>query len=212
MTKRIYIPLAEAFRRLLRAGYPARPTLANEISSYSWFYVRQVLVETKKASNEETAEYDAAKRAADQLRAAIIAEDLALRGVFKSDKPADIDPADCAAAGVGGIDFLGNILEVSKAGKTERRYEHVRCKAADIAKLIKPRPAARRLKISETKCRAAVGNYLRATGRAATQRGLLTFLTGLGIEGPRAQFLKELKGQRGDVKLGRRSNLEMRQK
>jgi hypothetical protein len=134
------IPLIEAFRRVLRARYPARLALADEIESFRWFW------KPFDGSIRPPEEVQAAADACDVLRDAIASQSVRLLGRLNGARADDIHATEIDRRGIG---IFTNDLEVYEP-RTEhtdfkvlpRKYTHVHCYAEDIEALIGlPAPA-----------------------------------------------------------------------
>jgi hypothetical protein len=143
----------EVFRRILRAIYPNRPALADEIQSYDWLLFdpnrRSVdpeiwayvggeefwrgEVRAGEGREDEVKAFNEARR---RLGEFVRQEHgkFRLRGVLDPRKPLDdIDPAD---AKVGGIDVFAEELRVFLNGKLVRTYRQVHCYEIDVDRCV----------------------------------------------------------------------------
>ena len=134
----------EAFRRILRALYPDRPALADEIPTrWGWELsyptyditrpkrVRRLIRRKIKTAIKEMAKI---KEARELFRELVAREKLRLRGVLDPSKPLDdIDPAD---ARVGVVDILAGELRVFHNNKLVRIYRQVHCYKTDVDRCV----------------------------------------------------------------------------
>ena len=146
------VTLLETLRRILRAKYPDRPALADEIKSYAWLYFdpnRRVVdpyyVDVggerfwrgeERAGEGREDEVKAFNEAHRRLGEFVRQEhgEFRLRGVLDPRKPLDdIDPAD---AKVGGIDVFAEELRVFLNGKLVRTYRQVHCYEIDVDRCV----------------------------------------------------------------------------
>jgi len=146
------VRFVEAFRRILRAIYPERPGLADEIESYAWLYfdpnrrcVDPDFVDIGgerfwrgevRAGEGREAEVKAFNEAHRRLGEFVRQEHgkFRLRGVLDPRKPLDdIDPAD---AKVGKIDVFAEELRVFLNGKVARTYRQVHCYEIDLDRCV----------------------------------------------------------------------------
>jgi hypothetical protein len=125
------ITLADAFRAILRAMWPQRPALVDEIQSSRYFHdARWCHCRLRRIDLEAQAADDALA----VLRDAIVSQSIRLRGWLGDNLPADIEHMEVAW---NGIHVFDNTLEVyGERGRTLRTYRNVHCYAADIATLI----------------------------------------------------------------------------
>ena len=117
----------EAFRTILRAMYPARPALADEIQSYSWddFGGVRFWFGTHLTSDEVIAVNEAFKLL-DQGK-------IRLRGVLGPSKPEeDIDRNDASAGKLHVFDGKLHFLE----NKVIKTYHRVRCYEIDVRRYV----------------------------------------------------------------------------
>jgi hypothetical protein len=115
----------EAFRRILRAIYPERPALADEIQSYDWDYFQgsRWWFETKLTSDEIIA----VNKAFELLH---VAQGIRLRGALSPSKPLeDINPADVRS---GKLDVFARELRVFLNNKLLRNYRQVDYYEVDV--------------------------------------------------------------------------------
>jgi hypothetical protein len=123
------IPLTEAFRAVVRAWYPVRPALADEIQSVRYFHSAWCHCRLRRLNPEV--------QIADEAMAALIdgimSGAVRLRAILGDNQPDDIEPMEVAW---NGIHVFDNTMEVyGEGGRTLRTYRNVRCYAADIAAL-----------------------------------------------------------------------------
>jgi hypothetical protein len=150
-TKSGTITLVEAFRRLLRALYPQRPALADEIISIRWFHTptwNGMPEEEHNGVPEE--EHKAACAALEKLNAERQAGRIHLQGSLDGAPPANIPPIDAAAprasldpAAVAGFsdfaDFkvFDGTLEIHRKGIPQRTYRQVHALADDVDAIVR---------------------------------------------------------------------------
>jgi hypothetical protein len=147
------VRLVKAFRTILRAEYPERPGLADEIESYDWLLFdpnrRSVDPEIwayvggeefwrgeERAGEGREDEVKAFNDAHRRLEEFVRQEHgkFRLRGVLDPRKPLDdIDPAD---AKVGEIDVFAEELRVFLNGKVARTYRQVHCDETDLDRCV----------------------------------------------------------------------------
>jgi hypothetical protein len=131
------LTLTEAFRTILRASYPSRPALADEVDGRDYF--RPPLDGSKRPVEEVQAVSDAL----DILKDAIANQSVRLHGRLDlaGERPADIYPTEITRAGISVFD---NVLDVWQPTTRVSRfrqlpiYLNVHCYAADIMALIAP--------------------------------------------------------------------------
>lgn len=115
---------ADAFRALLRARYPTRPELAQEIDGYSWFHVW-----ARIDSPDDLAARQALKELKDKFHAGAIGA----RGTLDSAQgPAEIDPGDRAN---GKLNIFEETLDCDGGRRT---YREVYLIKRDVDCLIQP--------------------------------------------------------------------------
>jgi hypothetical protein len=117
----------EAFRTILRAMYPGRPALADEIQSYGWdhFGGVQWWFGTHLTSDEVIA-VNKAFEVLDQGK-------IRLRGVLGPSRPEeDIDPVDASAGKLHVFDGKLYFLE----NKVKKTYHRVRCYEIDVRRCV----------------------------------------------------------------------------
>jgi hypothetical protein len=130
------IPLADAFRLVLRAKYPQRPALADEIQNYHYF--RYALID-KSTGLRADPEVQVADDAREALLDAIASQSIRLRGRLDNALPNDIDPTEVAR---NGIDVFDNALEVyepstrSSRFRMLRTYRNVHCYEGEIKTIL----------------------------------------------------------------------------
>jgi hypothetical protein len=124
------LTLTESFRTVLRASYPSRPALADEIQSPRYFHsARRCHCLLRRIEPEA----QAADEAMATLKDGIMSGSVRLRGRLNDTLPDDIEAMEIAWSGVHVFD---NTLDVYDRGRTLRTYRHVHCYAAEIAALI----------------------------------------------------------------------------
>jgi hypothetical protein len=117
------VTLVEAFRMILRAIYPARPALADEVESFWWNDCKRL-----------PAEDAAVNKARELLKEQVARAKFRLRGVLDPHKPLEnIDPAD---AKVGMLDIFAGELRVFLHNKVVRTYRQVRCYETDVDRCV----------------------------------------------------------------------------
>jgi hypothetical protein len=120
-----WITLVEAFRVIVRASYPERPELADEVTHIHWFHHWASL-------GVPTREHAAAEVALETLRETVRNGKVRLRGVFNpTDPPADIDPID-AATGELRLFEAALVFYATGGLRVVKRYASLRCLAADV--------------------------------------------------------------------------------
>ena len=121
------VTLVEAYRRILRAIYPERPALADEIQSYDWdhFGGVQWWFGTHLTSDEVIA-VNKAFGLLDEL-----VEGIRLRGApFSPSEPlGDIDPADVRGSK---LDVFAGKLRVFEGNRHIKTYYRVHCYEIDV--------------------------------------------------------------------------------
>jgi hypothetical protein len=123
LTRRPVMLPEEAFRAILRAIYPQRPQLADEVTHPAWFLYT-------KTNNTPDAEGEAAKKAIKYFRSCVASHQIRLRGVLKtSEPPIDIDPSEAANGHLGIFDAT---LELRADGRPQRKYTQVYCITDDV--------------------------------------------------------------------------------
>jgi hypothetical protein len=131
------ITLAESFRTILRAGYPSRPALADEIQSPRYFH-SALWCHCRLRRIEPEAQ--AADEAMATLKDGITSGSVRLRGRRRDrDWAADIDPTEIRGSGIfvfdNALDVWQSTTRVSEFRKLPI-YLNVHCYAADIEALI----------------------------------------------------------------------------
>ena len=185
------VGLADAYRFIVRAGYPVRPELADEITSADWF-----VWPTTKSSEE----IQAAKNARKLLEDGIAKERIRLRGVLNpSLPPQDIDPAE---ARNGKPDVFGGQLAVSR-----RRYVEVACYEIDLRRAVKCREAkpngmTNRKPLSEAELAIFAKNHL-ANGGLPTEGALREAMENAGKYAQRQRLRAVLRAAFPDRRPGR---------
>jgi hypothetical protein len=139
--------LIESFRTVLRARYPSRPALADEVEGPDYF--RPPL----DGSERPVEEVQAVRDALDELKDEIANQSVRLCGRLEtSERPADIDPTEIRREG---ISIFKNELDVWQPSTGTRpfrqlpNYLNVHCYAADIEALIGRRSALTLLEAAE---------------------------------------------------------------
>ena len=130
------IPLTEAFRAVLRAWYPARPALADEIQNEDYF--RSPF--DKSTGWRLDPEVQIADFVCEELRDAIMKQQVRLRGRRQNkDDVEDIDPTEIKRTGIliftNAVDRWQSTTRVSQF-KQLPIYLNVHCYADDITALI----------------------------------------------------------------------------
>jgi hypothetical protein len=137
------ITLVEAFRRFLRALYPQRPELANEIANIRWFH--------NARSNGVPDEENAAARAAfEKVNSERQSGRIRLLGSLNGEPPAEINSIDATAprysldpiANVGFTEFsdlkvFEGTLEIHHRGVPQRIYRQVHCIEDDVDDIVR---------------------------------------------------------------------------
>jgi hypothetical protein len=124
------ITMTEAFRVVLRAGYPQRPALADEIRDIHYFHQPF----DKTTGRRIDPEVQAADDALAVLKEAVNKQSIRLRAWLGDNPPADIEPMEVAWNGVHVFD--GTIEVYGERGRTLRTYRNVHCYAAEIAAIV----------------------------------------------------------------------------
>jgi hypothetical protein len=123
------LPIADAFRAILRSAHPERTDL-QQIDSYQWFRDRKVIMVEGIPFHDQADE--PAYAAHDLLKAGVKGQKIRLRGCLDGALPCDIDPMD---AREGELDIFAGTLKLY-AGKatlrTARTYSCVHCYADDL--------------------------------------------------------------------------------
>jgi hypothetical protein len=130
MTRKL-LPLADAFRAIMRAAHPERNDL-QQIDSYRWFHDRQLWTTNDGVFGnwEDKPAYDALERLKDGVKS----QKIRLRGCLKGAAPNDIDPID---ASEGELDVFAGVLKIYEGNATSRiarTYTSVHCFADDLPK------------------------------------------------------------------------------
>ena len=124
-----HLPVADAFRAILRTTHPERTDL-QQIDSIRWFHDRRRVMVGGELIHDHL---DAPAYAAfDLLKAGVKSQKIRLRGMLKNALPDDIDPID---AREGDLDVFAGTLKIyeSKATfRTARTYTSVHCYADDL--------------------------------------------------------------------------------
>jgi hypothetical protein len=132
---KMVVLLIEAFRAVLRAHYPSRPALADEIQDAEWFRP------PFDGSVRPPEEVQAARDACAALRDAIAGQQVRLRGRREDrDYSEDIDPTDIARSNdiwifQNALDRWQQTTQVSQYRQLPK-YLNVHCYAEDIAAMI----------------------------------------------------------------------------
>jgi hypothetical protein len=148
------VSTADAFRDKLRAIYPARPELADEIEDYLWFFHKRGLPEEDAAARE----------ALKELNEEITCGKIRLRGTRNlSLPPEDIVSADARS---GKLDVFDGVLEVLHNGKVVRTYYQVHCYEADLRPKAKTKPGPKTANIPKF-----VSDYIRDNPTTASLSG-----------------------------------------
>jgi hypothetical protein len=123
------LPIADAFRAIIRATNPEREDL-QQIDSYRWFHDRQKVMSDGHLIHDQA---DAPAYAAlDLLKANVKGQKIRLRGVLENAQPDDIDPID---AREGELDVFAGTLKIYESKATfriSRIYTGVHCCADDL--------------------------------------------------------------------------------
>jgi hypothetical protein len=127
--------LEEAFRRILRAIYPDRPALADEIQSYSWdsFQGTHWWCEETHLTSDEVI---AVNKALELLNGFVIEhKKIRLRGALNHpSKPLeDIDPADVSGSK---LHVFAGKLRVFDGNKHIKTYYRVHCYETDVNRCV----------------------------------------------------------------------------
>jgi nucleoid DNA-binding protein len=128
------VSIEEAFRRILRALYPARPALADEIQSYDWdsFRGHHWWHEETNLTPDEVIAVNKAFELLDQL--VVEQGKIRLRGALHPSKPLeDIDPADTSA---GKLHVFDGKLRVFDGNKHVKTYYRVHCYETDVDRCV----------------------------------------------------------------------------
>jgi hypothetical protein len=204
------ITLTEAFRVLLRAGYPQRPALADEIQSYRYFHSAPFDKETGRRIDPEA---QAADEALAKLKDAVISESVRLRARLGDNTPNDIEPMEVVWNGVHVFD---NTLEVYERGRTLRTYRNVHCYAAEIDALISPAQAGQPRRLTKKSAVDYVAAYIKddvnptidGLGDHAIQDGIVGGREMLRVEFRRQRTERgHVVGKRGRRKLETRASI-----
>ena len=157
------VPLVEAFRRILRAIYPDRPALADEIQSYDWDSFRGPhwwQYETNLNSDEVIA----VNKAFELLDEFVVGQGkIRLRGALNhpSKLPGDIDPADVRGSK---LHVFAGKLRVFDGNKHIKTYYRVHCYETNVnrrlADLRSETKQAKRTKLKGDEIPGFVKNYL----------------------------------------------------
>jgi hypothetical protein len=124
---------ADAFRALLRARYPTRPELADEIGPvYPWFHNREKIYLQGCPENADDPEWVAARQLLAELKDKICAGGIRAYGSLDHAKPDAIAPNELA---IGELDFDEKTL---KCDSDNRIYRDVFLNKGDVDILIRP--------------------------------------------------------------------------
>jgi hypothetical protein len=132
MTEKM-LTLTQAFRTVLRALYPSRPALADEVEGADYFYP------PFDGSIRPIEEVQAARVACDVLKDAIANQSVRLHGRLNGERPDDINPTEITRAGILIFDNVLDVWQPSTRVSQFRQlpnYLNVHCYAADIEALI----------------------------------------------------------------------------
>ena len=129
------LTLTEAFQTVLRARYPSRPALADEVESADYF--RPPFDGTERPIEE----VQAANDALDVLKDAIANQSVRLHGRLdlNGERPADINPTEIRRQGISVFDNVLDVWQPTTRVSQFRQlpiYLNVHCYAADIDTLI----------------------------------------------------------------------------
>jgi hypothetical protein len=175
MSMKVITPL-EALGLYLRARYPARPALVDEITSVDWFLERQLdrPIEGTIAALETTVVFEALNSLIRDVTYSIIR----LRGILRSDGAVtDVDPADQA---VGDLNIWEMTFDCSVPELPNRIFRNVRCVEADAKRAAKSQsPTARLPPFNEKTAATFVKTYLE-TAKNPTVDGLRESAKGRG--------------------------------
>jgi hypothetical protein len=191
--------LAEAFRVVLRAGYPQRPALADEIPSDAWFFY------PPKINGELTEEAKAAFSARETIMNAIRKQRVRLRGCLKGKLPDDIDPI---YATQGRLKIFDGTLKVSDGGITLHTYSNVHCYQEEIESLIGDAPTTtdQPRRVTEKSAMEYVAAYIKSTVNP-TVTGIRARAANDKIVGCRKiyekEFHKQMRERDRPVRVGR---------
>jgi hypothetical protein len=124
------LPLADAFRAIVRASAPGREDLL-QINSYQWFHDQQQLPDGLFGEPIRREEDRPAYEALSVLRDGVASGRIGLRGISNTKPPADIDPIH---AQQGNLDvFAGKLtFEHSDVFRTKEKYTSVYVYAVDL--------------------------------------------------------------------------------
>ena len=156
------ITLVEAFRSILRAIYPDRPALADEIQSYDWDYFQGShwwFFETHLTSDEVIA----VNKALELLDEFVVERGkVRLRGALGPSKPLEvIDPADVKGSK---LDVFAGKLRVFDGNKHIKTYYRVHCCETNVnrrlADLRSETKQAKRTKLKGDEIPEFTKNYL----------------------------------------------------
>jgi len=128
------VALVEAFRRILRALYPDRPALADEIQSYDWdsFRGHHWWCEETHLTSDEVIAVNKAFELLDEL--VVERGKIRLRGALHPSKPLeDIDPADVRDSKPHVFDGKLRVFDGNKHIKT---YYRVHCYETDVNRCV----------------------------------------------------------------------------
>jgi hypothetical protein len=133
------ITLADAFRVVLRAAWPQRPDVADEIRSYpGYFHIAPIDPATGKRHPEAQAAFDAEAN----LMTAIVGQRVRAVGRLGSSLMADIDATEITTPG---INVFEGTIEIYDRGITLRTYRNVHCYENEIRALSKDVSTSRRV-------------------------------------------------------------------
>jgi hypothetical protein len=124
-----HLPIADAFRAILRTTHPERTDL-QQIDSYRWFHERKVIMVGNNLIQDQADE--PAYAALDLLKAGVKGQKIRLRGVLKNALPDDIDPIDAREGELDVFAATLKIYESKETFRTSRIYTSVYCYAADL--------------------------------------------------------------------------------
>jgi hypothetical protein len=133
------VALVEAFRRILRATYPERPGLADEIKSYAWLYFDP----NRRCVDPDRGEERAGEGREDEVNAfneahrrleEIVKRGKGLRGTLNPSKPLeDIDPVDARDSKP---NVFAGKLDVFLGNKVIKTYYRVVCYETDLNRCV----------------------------------------------------------------------------
>jgi hypothetical protein len=191
------VTLAEAFRTVLRAIYPDRPALADEIQSYGWDWFPY-------STNLISDEVIAVNKAFTLLDELVAREKIGLRGALGLSKPLeDIDPDD---ARVSKLDVFGGKLRVFHDKKVIKTYCRVHCYETDVDRATKQRSETKRSKwTNEAGFNNFVEDYKTSLdgGKPPTEKAFTEAAKAKGHRRPRSEIRRVWRNTFGPRQRGR---------